>query len=129
MFLFSQLHFIEIIVEISILFRLQKNGTEHGLFVMLQSPIRTSPKMLIMKISRWTPNLEKKDLIEAMKTITTIGYYLHYFFIWAQFNNPTSICSLSATEISVFSFIFLREMRQTPTQSQVKLIMNIDTTT
>ena len=29
MFLFSQLHFIELIVEISILFRLQNVGTEH----------------------------------------------------------------------------------------------------
>ena len=52
MFLSSHLYFIELIVQIPILFRLKKIGTEHGQFVILQSPIRTSPKMLMMKLSR-----------------------------------------------------------------------------
>jgi hypothetical protein len=62
MFLFSQLHYIELIVEISILFRLQKIVTEHGWFVMLQSTIRTSPKILIMR-----------TMNEVVKAIFTTG--------------------------------------------------------
>jgi len=59
---------MELIVDISILFRLQKIGTEHGYFLVLQSPVLMSPKMLIMELSRWTPNLEKKFYTEVVKT-------------------------------------------------------------
>ena len=52
-FLFSQLHFMEITVEISILFRLQKIGTEDW-------AVCDASKMLMMKVSRRTRNPEKK---------------------------------------------------------------------
>jgi hypothetical protein len=56
-FLFSQLHFLKPIVEIDN-FWVTKIGTEHGHLVTLQILIRTSPKILIMKIYRWTPNID-----------------------------------------------------------------------
>ena len=49
---FSQLHFIELIAEISTLFGLKNSVLNTGQFVMLQILIRTSQKMLIIKISR-----------------------------------------------------------------------------
>jgi len=61
MLLLSQLHFIELLVEISIFFGLQKKaGRNIGQFVTLQITIRTSARKLITKFSRRTPNLEKK---------------------------------------------------------------------
>jgi len=61
MFLFLQLRYIELIVEISILFRLQKIMTEHG-----KSNTNFTKKILIMKI-----------INEVVKTIVTTGYCLH----------------------------------------------------
>jgi len=55
----SRLHFIELTARISIPLGQKKSGQNIELFLTLQIAIRTSPKMLIMKLSRWTPKLEK----------------------------------------------------------------------
>jgi len=93
---------------------------------MLQSPVPTSPKMLIMKLSHWTPNLEKNVYIEVVKTIFPIGYDFLYIILFG----PNLIIRLRfdvlpTTEISV---IFLHISVENETPTQVKLIMKMDLT-
>ena len=80
--------------------------------------------MLIMKHSRWTPNLEK-SLDLGSETICTIVYYCLHIILF----EPNLIIRLRfdvhpTTEIYII-FLHIRVGNETPTQSQVKLIVKI----
>ena len=81
--------------------------------------------MLITKFSRWSPKLEKKVKIEEVKTIFTFGYYCLPIILFG----PNLIILLRfdvlpTKEISVI-FLHISVGNETPTQSQVKLIVKM----
>ena len=125
MFLFSQLHFIELL-KFQFFLRYKKIGTKcYVVCDASQSPIRTLPKMLIEKLSRWSPKLEKKVKIDVVKTVFTIGYYcLHIILFGPNLIILYRLDVLPTTEISVI-FLHISVGNETPTQSQVKLIVKM----
>jgi hypothetical protein len=81
--------------------------------------------MLIMKISRWSPKPEKKVKIEVVKTVFKIGYYcLHIILFGFNLIIRLRYYVLPTTEISVI-FLHISVGNETPTQSQVKLIVKM----
>ena len=80
-----------------------------------------------MKRSRWTPNLEKKILIDVVKNVFNIVYDCLRIILFL----PNLIFRL---RFEVFQpqrfvvFLYISMGNETPTQSQVKLIMKIGLT-
>ena len=79
--------------------------------------------MLIMKLSRWTLNLEKK-VRSTMKTIFTIGYYCAHILFGPNLIIRFRFDVLPSTVISVI-FLHISVGNETPTQSPPKLIMKM----
>jgi len=48
----------------------------------LQTAVWTEPKMSVMKLSRWKPNLEKKFSIQSVKGSFQIDYYCLYIILF-----------------------------------------------
>ena len=91
MFLFSQLNFIELNVEFSIIFVLQKEVLNIGRFVTHQIPIRTLQMLLIIRKSH--AKLRNPRII--LDRDSENNFYLRlllsiWYFICVQINNHTS---------------------------------------
>ena len=70
------------------------------------------------------PNLEKKILIEVVKTIFNIVYFCLYIILFL----PYLIFRLRFEVLQPQRFLHICVGNETPTQSQVKLITKIDLT-